>query len=79
MNLDNLLFALVFSLLFSGLFQVLALNILIGLHVGIENHPLSSLDSEGASLWWVSLDALLTKGQVKGLRSSLLVKELVAK
>jgi len=74
-----LLLAFVFSFLLGCLFHILTLDVLIGLHVRVKNHPLGCLNREGARLWWISLDTLFSKWKIEGLGRSLLVEELVTK
>jgi len=53
------------------------LEILESAHVSIKDHPLSSLNGESASLWWVSLHTTLTDREVESLGGTFLVEELV--
>jgi hypothetical protein len=57
----------------------LALDIIVGVHVRIEDHPLGGFHGESAGLGWVGLDTSLAKGQIESLGGSFLVEELVAK
>jgi hypothetical protein len=75
--LNDLGLVLVFTALLGLLFGFSALNVLKGAHVSIEDHPLGGLHGEGGGLWWVSLDTLLSHGEVEGLGGTLLVEELV--
>jgi hypothetical protein len=77
-DLNNLLGFSVFCFGFHLLFKVCTGVILILLHVSIKNHPLGGLYRESARDWGVGLVAALTKRQIEGLRSALLVEELVA-
>lgn len=61
------------------LLELSPLHVLPGLHIGVEDHPLSGLKGERGDLRGVGLDALLSQGQVEGLGGSLLEVELVPK
>ena len=77
LNLNDLGLVLVLATLFGLLFGFSALNVLKGAHVSIKDHPLGGLHGEGRGLWRVSLDTLLSHGEVEGLGGTLLVEELV--
>lgn len=64
LDLDGLLILLVLH----GLLHLLSLLVLVGLKIGIENHPLSGLKREVGADWRVGLDTLVSDGQVEGLR-----------
>jgi len=68
LDLNWLLILLVLHLLF----ELQSLHILIGLHVGVKDHPLGSFKGEVGTDWWIGLHTLMTDRKIESLRRSLL-------
>ena len=78
-GLHDLLLAVALAFVFSIFFHIISQISFMSVQVGVEDHPLGSLDGVDRGAGWVGLVTLLTEGQVVGLGSTFLVEELVTK
>ena len=60
------------------LLELLSLHILVGLHVGVKDHPLGGLQGEVGADGRVGLNSLFSHGEVHSLGGPLLEIELIS-